>query len=121
MPNRTILSLGLATALATLGGCAVYPAGPYYDNYGGYGPGYGAYGPGVVAPVAPPVPYAEAYGAPPFAGALWIGGYWGWEGGRHVWTPGRWEHPRPGYHWVPRTWTRQGNGWHQHGGNWERH
>jgi hypothetical protein len=114
MRNRTVLSLGLAAALAVLGGCAVYPAGPYYNNYGNYGSP-------VVAPVEPPALYAETYGAPPYAGALWIGGYWGWDGGRHVWTPGRWEAPRAGYHWVPRTWTRGPGGWHQHGGNWERH
>jgi hypothetical protein len=113
MRNKIVVTLGFAAVLATLGGCAVYPADPYYGNYYGNG--------GVVAPVEPPAPYAETYGVAPFPGALWIGGYWGWEGGRHVWTPGRWEHPRPGYHWVPRTWTRQGNGWHQHGGHWEHH
>jgi hypothetical protein len=101
----------LAGALATLGGCAVYPAGgPYYG-----GPADQV----VVAPYGPPPLVAESYGVAPYPGDLWIGGYWGWSGGRHVWTPGRWEHPRAGYHWVPRTWEQHGNQWHQRGGHWQ--
>lgn len=108
-PFRTAVVAG---ALLALGGCVVYPAGPYYgDPY---------YGSTVVAPYAPPPLIAETYGPAPVVGDIWIGGYWGWSGGRHVWTPGRWEHPRAGYRWAPRTWERRGNGWYQHGGRWER-
>jgi hypothetical protein len=77
-------------------------------------------GPIVVAPMAPPPPQAEVMIAAPAPGYIWIGGYWGWAGGRHVWTPGRWVAPRPGYHWVPRRWVQGPGGWHQHGGYWAR-
>ena len=109
MRTNSIRTLAIAAALVALGGCAVYPNNPYYAGGGG----------AVIASSAPPPLYAESYGAPPYAGALWIGGYWGWEGSRHVWTPGRWEHARPGYHWVPRTWEQHGNQWHQRGGHWD--
>jgi hypothetical protein len=107
---RFALAVG---ALAVLGGCAVYP-----DPYYGGNPYYGSTG--VVAPYAPPPLVAETYGVAPYPGAVWIGGYWSWSGGRHAWTPGRWEHPRAGYHWVPRTWEQRGNHWHQRGGQWQR-
>ena len=31
-----------------------------------------------VVDIAPPAPYVEVVPAIPFAGAVWIGGYWGW-------------------------------------------
>jgi hypothetical protein len=77
-------------------------------------------GPIVVAPMAPPPPQTEVIVAAPAPGYIWIGGYWGWVGGRHIWTPGRWVAPRPGFHWVPRRWAQGPGGWHQHGGYWAR-
>ena len=74
----------------------------------------------VVVDVAPPAPYVEVVPAIPYAGAIWIGGYWGWYGGRHQWVPGRWERPRPGYQWRPHAWVNQGGHWHLHGGGWVR-
>ena len=74
----------------------------------------------IVVDVAPPAPYVEIVPAIPFPGALWIGGYWGWNGGRHQWVPGRWDHPRPGYQWRPHAWVNQGGRWHLHGGGWAR-
>ena len=50
----------------------------------------------------PPAAKVESPGAPPFVGAVWIGGYWQWRDGRHVWVSGHWENERPGYvtgHW----------------------
>lgn len=121
---RIAVAAGSAAGLLMLGGCVVYPADQYYAapgyGYGTYG-AYGAQGPVVVAPTAPPPVVVETYGVAPAPGYLWIGGYWGWSGGRHHWTPGRWEAPRPGYRWAPRRWERSGNGWQQHGGRWERH
>ena len=61
----------------------------------------------IVTDVAPPAPYYETLPAPPFAGAVWINGYWGWRGGRHVWVGGRYEHGRPGYAWQPHRWVQQ--------------
>lgn len=73
-----------------------------------------------VVDVAPPPPYVEVVPAIPFAGAVWIGGYWGWSGGRHQWVPGRWEHPRPGYSWRAHAWVQQGGRWHLRAGGWVR-
>jgi hypothetical protein len=74
----------------------------------------------VVVDMPPPAPYAEVVPTIPFAGAVWIGGYWGWNGGRHQWFSGRWEQPRPGYAWRPYAWAQQGGRWHLHAGGWAR-
>jgi len=74
----------------------------------------------VVVDVAPPPPYVEVVPVMPFVDGLWIGGYWGWYGGRHQWVPGRWEHGRPGYGWQPHAWVQQGGHWHLHAGGWVR-
>jgi hypothetical protein len=74
----------------------------------------------VVVDVAPPAPYVEVVPAIPYAGAVWIGGYWGWRGGRHAWVPGRWERPRAGYVWRPHVWVSQRGHWHLRGGGWVR-
>ena len=60
---------------------------------------------------APPPDRVEEIGAPPVAGYLWLGGYWGWVGGRHEWMAGHWVRPRPGYAWVPHRWVQEGRGW----------
>lgn len=70
----------------------------------------------VVTDVAPPAPYGEAVPVLPFLGALWLSGYWSWNGGRHEWVPGRWEQPRAGYGWRPHAWVQQGGRWHLHAG-----
>lgn len=94
-----------ALASIVLSGCIVAPIGPYR---------------GGVVQVAPPAPRYEVAGAPPVAGYLWIDGYWGWSGGRHVWQPGHWTAPRPGYRWAPHRWERDGRGWQERPGHWER-
>jgi hypothetical protein len=109
------LVLGTLGAL-TLSACVVapYPAHPAYGA-----PVYGPAGaPVVVTDVAPPPLYVEPVPPVPFAGAVWIGGYWGWSGGRHAWVPGRWEHPRPGYTWEPHRWENHAGRWELHGGRW---
>ena len=55
----------------------------------------------IVSDVAPPAPYAEVVPVGPFPGAVWIGGYWGWAGGRHNWVAGPLGAGRPGYAWRP--------------------
>jgi WXXGXW repeat (2 copies) len=97
-------------ASAVLGACVVAPLG-YYDGYGE---------PIAYANVPPPAPYYEVQPALPFVGAIWISGFWGWGGGRHVWVPGRWEHPRAGYAWQPHRWVPQGGRWALSGGGWVR-
>lgn len=75
----------------------------------------------VYAPLAPPPPQAEIVPALPFVGAVWVGGYWNWSGGRHVWMPGHYVQPRPGYRWQPHAWRpHPGGGWALHGGIWVR-
>ena len=74
----------------------------------------------VVVDVAPPAPYVEVVPVIPYPGAIWIGGYWGWNGGSHHWQPGRWDRGRPGYNWRPHAWVNQGGRWHLHGGGWVR-
>ena len=70
--------------------------------------------------VAPPPPRVEVIGVAPQPGYLWLGGYWNWEGGRHVWVAGHWEAPRPGYRWVPHEWVHAGGGWRLREGHWAR-
>jgi hypothetical protein len=100
--RNAAIVLGLAAAL---GGCVVAPApGPYY------GAGY--------VGIAPPVARVEYYGAAPYPGYFWMGGYWRWGGGGYVWAPGHWAAPRAGYRWVPNHWVHGQRGWHMAGGRW---
>jgi hypothetical protein len=49
---------------------------------------------------APPPMLVERPPSPPFAGAVWTGGYWTWQG-NWIWAAGRWATPpEPGYTWV---------------------
>jgi hypothetical protein len=59
---------------------------------------------------APPPPIVEVRPVAPFAGAVWIPGYWHWNGERHVWLAGTWSAPREGYVWVPARWEAPGHG-----------
>jgi hypothetical protein len=70
--------------------------------------------------LAPPPARVEVAPPAPYAGAVWIDGYWDWSGGRHVWRAGHYERPRPGYIWVGRRWERRGHGWRASGGRWHR-
>ncbi|HZV92234.1 MAG TPA: hypothetical protein VFF72_03400 [Caldimonas sp.] len=108
MTTRTLV-LAAAICSAGLSACVVTPARPYAYESGA-----------VVTDVAPPAPYVETIPVAPFVGAVWIGGYWGWRGNRHVWVPGRYEAPRPGYHWEPHHWVQHGGRWHLEGGAWRR-
>lgn len=110
--KRILLRTGVvAAAAALLGGCVVAPVGPVPV----------AEGPVVYAPMAPPPPQYEVVPAAPFAGAVWIGGSWGWSDNRYVWNRGHYERPRPGYRWQPRRWERGPHGqWESRGGRWER-
>ena len=117
-----------STATALLSACVVapYPNRVVYAQpvpVGGYAqpvPAVGYGQPIVVVDVAPPAPYVEVVPAIPYAGAIWIGGYWGWYGNRHQWVPGRWDQPRPGYSYHAHAWVNQGGRWQLHGGGWVR-
>lgn len=102
-----------ALALAGLSACVVAPA-PRRAAY----PVDEAV---IESGVAPPAPYTEAIPAAPYPGAVWIGGYWDWSGGRHHWVSGRWAQPRPGYRWHARRWEpAPRGGWVLRGGYWAR-
>ncbi len=103
-----------AAAGGLLSGCIVVPA---HHAHGG---AYAAPAPAVVVVDAPPPPYAEMVPVAPYPGAVWIGGYWGWSGGRHTWVPGYYERPRPGYRYEPHRWESQGGRWHLRVGGWIR-
>jgi hypothetical protein len=49
---------------------------------------------------APPPMLVETPPPVPYSGAVWVGGYWIWQG-TWVWARGHWSAPpRPGYYWV---------------------
>jgi hypothetical protein len=95
----------LALASAMLVGCVVSPAPAYY---------------GETVQVAPPAPQVEVVGVAPAPGYVWLGGYWGWSGGRYAWNAGHWEAGRPGYHWVPHRWVAYHGGYRMQQGHWAR-
>lgn len=109
---------------ASLSACVIapYPSRPgvYAQPVPSYSRNSPYYDEGQVVDVAPPAPYVEVVPAIPFVGAIWLGGYWGWNGGRHNWVPGRWEQPRAGYGWRPHAWVERGGRWHGSGGGWYR-
>lgn len=54
----------------------------------------------VLVNVAPPPMLVESPPPPPMPEAVWVGGYWGWQG-QWVWCAGRWlSPPQAGYRWV---------------------
>ena len=58
--------------------------------------------------MALPAPIVEIRPAVPFAGAVWLPGYWHWAGARHVWVGGNWSAPRAGFVWAPHHWEHVG-------------
>jgi hypothetical protein len=103
-----------------------YPANAYpanaYPNYPTY-PVYAQPAPvqqPVYVVVAPPPQQVEVVPVAPFLGAVWISGFWGWNGGRHQWTQGHYTRPVQGHRFVPHRWENHGGRWAQHGGHWAR-
>lgn len=109
--NKSLLPAAALVAAALLSGCVVAPA------HRGYG--YVS-APVVVVDAPPPPPQYEVVPVMPYAGAVWINGYWGWSGGRHVWVPGYYDRPRPGYRYEPHRWENSGGRWHLRAGAWVR-
>jgi hypothetical protein len=67
---------------------------------------------------APPEPLVEVRPALPFAGAVWIPGYWNWHGRHHVWVGGHWSAPVPGSNWEGTRWDRDGDRYRHVPGRW---
>jgi hypothetical protein len=74
----------------------------------------------IYAQAAPPEPIVEVQPVMPFAGAVWLPGYWHWNGGTYAWIGGRWSAGRPGYAWQPHRWERRDGRWAQVPGGWRR-
>lgn len=111
--TSTLARLAAASAFAlALGGCVIAPLGPYRSPYASEA--------GPVVDIPPPQAQYEAVPAAPGPGYAWIGGYWGWNLGRHAWIGGRWALPPGGHAWVPGYWGRHDRGWRWHGGYWGR-
>lgn len=68
----------------------------------------------------PPPPQEEYIGAPPYPGAVYVNGYWAWEGNRHVWRRGYWDRGRPGRVYYPNRWEQRGNRYVFRRGGWHR-
>lgn len=69
----------------------------------------------------PPPPMAEAQPPMPFGNALWIPGWWHWNGIRFAWVAGRWSARPPMYFWEPHRWVRSPDGkYREEPGHWRR-
>jgi hypothetical protein len=81
------------------------PPGPYpYPRGYGYRYGY------AVPPAPPPPPTTEVVSAPPAPNALWVPGYWSFDGYRYAWRAGHWEIPPPTAHaYIAAHWETRGN------------
>jgi hypothetical protein len=69
---------------------------------------------------APPEPVYEVRPAMPFAGAIWMPGFWRWHGHHHIWVGGHWSAPREGYRWREGHWVEREHRYRWEGGRWER-
>jgi hypothetical protein len=65
-----------------------------------------------------PVGPVEVVPVAPYAGAVWIGGSWAWQGGRHVWAPGYYSRPRIGRTYVAGEWRHGPRGHYYVRGGW---
>jgi len=75
----------------------------------------------VVVYDAPPPVRVVAQPPAPYVGAVWVAGYWSWNGATWVWMDGRYEQPRVGYVFVQPRWVRHGRGWVHVEGGWHPH
>ena len=76
--------------------------------------------PPVLVHLPPPLPQ-HAFRrpmAPRWRQAVWMEGYWQWNGDQYVWIDGRWVRPRRGYAWVQPRWEERDQGWILIPGRW---
>lgn len=65
-----------------------------------------------VPPPPPPPAPTEMVTQSPAANAVWIPGYWSFDGGSYSWAAGHWEIPPPNTHtYVAAHWENQGTGY----------
>lgn len=108
-------ALGGALIGGTVGAIAGGTIGNSIDNQRGtiYGNHSQAYASRIEVrgppPVPPPPQAAEVVPAAPSPNALWIPGYWSFNGNAYVWLAGHWEVPPPNVHaYVTAHWERYG-------------
>jgi hypothetical protein len=108
LPARMFLGLLLVVAGASFSACVVAYEPPYHHEVR-----YVEGAPEIVADQAPPPVQEEVVTVAPAPELVWVGGYWGWYGGRYVWVSGGWHRPpRPGAVWVGGSWTPRPGGGH---------
>ncbi|HVS54234.1 MAG TPA: YXWGXW repeat-containing protein [Opitutaceae bacterium] len=111
-------TLGGAILGGTAGAIAGGTLGNSVDNQRGtlYDDGYGyrrvpAYQTQAAPPPPPPAP-AETVTAAPAANAVWVPGYWVYDGRAYAWVGGHWEIPPQNAHtYVASHWENQGRGY----------
>lgn len=52
--------------------------------------------------------------------AVWVDGYWTWNGRDYVWTEGHWERERHGHRWRQARWEDRHGTWVLVPGGWVR-
>ncbi len=72
----------------------------------------------VYVQTAPPPVINEIRVAAPYANAVWIPGYWHWNGFSHVWVAGHYSAPRAGWRWESDRWAQGPTGWYRVAGHW---
>src|SRR5690348_8207381 len=107
MMSKLRLALFLASAVSMSACAAGYAEGPVEGEV-------------VVQAPAPPAPQVEVRPVAPWGEAVWVEGYWRWNGAEYVWIRGHWEHARRGWVWVPHHWVRHHRGWRYIPGHWRR-
>lgn len=71
------------------------------------------------APVVPPPAPIEQHDAPPFPGAVWIAGWWWYDGIDFLWVAGRWSAAPTGQTWLPPRWIPETSGARFEPGRWQ--
>ncbi len=75
---------------------------------------------GKVATKEPPALRAETRPSRPFQEAVWVDGYWRWNGYDFVWVAGKWMKPKKGHAWAPGHWQKTPKGWQWKSGYWKK-
>lgn len=71
-------------------------------------------------PEAPPPSLEVGPNIPaPSDEAIWVSGFWIWQGHRYIWSPGCWHTVRPDYVWVPASYIWTPHGFIFVGGYWD--
>ncbi|MCH8126231.1 YXWGXW repeat-containing protein [candidate division KSB1 bacterium] len=73
----------------------------------------------VYVKTAPPAKRADVRPARPFAKAVWIAGFWRWNGNKYVWLKSKWVKPQKGFKWVPGHWKNSSRGYRWIPGHWK--